>query len=175
MLGVAGTAALAAACGGAYGSSGGGSATPQSARAVAAGHTTIGMTPTSIGSVLTGPTGHTLYVLVNSRGNPLPCTGGCLTVWPPLTISSGAPEDSSGVTAPVSTTASSGTMQVTIGGDPVYYYASDRAAGQANGEGIRASGGTWYALQPGGQPLKPGSGSGSSSSNSTSSTNPYGY
>jgi hypothetical protein len=49
------------------------------------------------------------------------------------------------VTAPVSTTGSSGTMQVTVGGDPVYYYASDSVAGQANGEGSRTSG--WHLVR----------------------------
>jgi predicted lipoprotein with Yx(FWY)xxD motif len=90
VLGVVAAAALAAACGGAFGSSGGDNATPPSANAVPAGHAIIEMARTSTGSVLTGPNGHTLYVLVNSRGNPLPCTDGCLTVWRPLTLSSGA-------------------------------------------------------------------------------------
>lgn len=129
------------------------------------GPATIGITPTSVGSVLTGPTGRTLYVLMDSQGKAVACTGACPAVWPPVIMASGAPMAGSGVTASLSTTAGShGTPQLMVAGEVVHYYVGDTAAGDANGEGISSYGGIWYALQPSGRTLTPGSGG-----------NPYGY
>src|SRR5262249_33311209 len=41
-----------------------------------------------------------------------------------------------------------GTLQVTIGGWPVYRFSKDTAAGQTNGQGV---GGTWFAVTPDGK------------------------
>ncbi len=40
------------------------------------------------GPVLTGPTGRSLYVRASGT-TPLPCTGACLTSWPPLLVAAG--------------------------------------------------------------------------------------
>jgi predicted lipoprotein with Yx(FWY)xxD motif len=149
LLAATGAGLLLAACdGGASGSTSNGSGTPASP-------VKIGMTQASIGSVLTGPSGKTHYILVDAQGKPVPCSGTCLAVWPPLTISSGTPQAGSGVTASLSSVSNgNSSMQVTVNSDPVYYYAADTAAGQVNGQGISSFGGIWYALQPNGQPIK---------------------
>jgi hypothetical protein len=51
-------------------------------------------------------------------------------------------------------TRSDGSKQVTYGGHPLYMFSGDSAAGQVNGEGITSFGGTWYALDASGQPVK---------------------
>jgi hypothetical protein len=50
----------------------------------------------------------------------------------------------------------------TYNGWLMYEYVGDSAPGQANGEGIHSFGGTWYALNPAGNPIT-SSNSGSSS------------
>jgi len=133
--------------------------------AAAASQTMIGAMQTSIGTVLTGPSGHTLYILVDSHGKAVACSGSCLAVWPPVTMDSGSPRAGSGVTASLSTVAPAGaTPQLTVSGHPVHYYVGDTSPGQANVEGISSYGGIWYALQPSGRLFVPGMGG-----------NPYGY
>lgn len=160
---------LIAACGSA--------STPSSGGGGAAGGPTINMMSTGIGAVLTGPSGNTMYVLVNGQGSPVPCTGSCLSAWPSVTIT-GTAAAGSGVTATLSTTSASGGTQLTVNNDPVYYFSGDAQPGQTNGEGIASFGGTWYALQPSGQLLKSSqksSSSGSTSAPATSTGSTYGY
>ena len=126
---------------------------------------TIGTIQTSVGTMLTGPSGRTLYILADNQGKAVACAGGCLAVWPPVTMDFGSPQAGSGVTASLSTAeGGGGTPQLTVSGHPVHYYVGDISAGQANGEGISSYGGIWYALQPTGRLLTPGSGG-----------NPFGY
>jgi predicted lipoprotein with Yx(FWY)xxD motif len=159
LLGMVAAAALVAACGSAHAGSG------VLETAAAANPMTVGTSPTSVGTVLTGPSGRTLYILVSSQGKEVACSGGCRSVWPPVTMGSASPGPGSGVTASLSTApAGGGTLQLTVSGDPVHYYVGDTSAGLANGEGISSYGGTWYALQPDGRPLTPGM-----------DGNPYGY
>jgi len=159
VLSVVAAAALVAACGSAHASPG------AFGTAATADQMTIRTSPTGVGTVLAGPSGRTLYILVGNQGKDIACLGGCLTVWPPVTIDSRSPQAGSGVTASLSTApAGGGTLQLTVSGDPVHYYVGDTAAGLSNGEGISSYGGIWEALQPNGQPLTPGAGG-----------NPYGY
>lgn len=161
-------ALLVTACGGGSGatsaSSGGGSG---------GSSTTISAAQTSLGSVLAGPNGNTVYVLVDSSGKSIPCTGGCLSAWPPVTMSSGSPQAGSGVTASLATTPQGGSTQATANGNPLYYYSGDSGAGQTNGQGIKSFGGVWYAVQPNGQPMASSGSSGSNGSPSSSAGGGY--
>ncbi|KAA9153345.1 hypothetical protein FPZ12_034835 [Amycolatopsis acidicola] len=100
-----------------------------------------------LGQVLTEQNGMTLYRFDKDTGNPSKstCDGACATTWPPLLATGSV--DVQGVDADlVSTvTRSDGTQQVTVAGWPVYRYAKDTQAGQANGQGV---GGTWAAVTP---------------------------
>lgn len=126
----------------------------------------IGTSQTSKGTLLAGPSGNTVYVLLSAQGTSVPCSGSCAAVWPPLTAS-GTPQAGAGVTASLGTTSKAGTsMQVTANGMPVYYYSGDSGSGQANGQGINSFGGIWYAVQPNGQPMMTSSGGGGSPSSS---------
>jgi predicted lipoprotein with Yx(FWY)xxD motif len=143
-------ALVVAACGAASSTPSG--ASSSSSGAAATGPMTITAAQTSLGSVLSGPTGDTLYTLVSAQGTPLPCTGQCLSAWPPLAATAGtSPHAGSGVSATLAVDTS--LMQVSANGAPLYYFSGDSVAGQINGQGIKSSGGTWYAVQASGQPL----------------------
>ncbi len=100
-------------------------------------------------TVLVGQNGHTLYVFGADTANTSNCgaSNGCTAAWPPYA----AP---AGTTAPAGSgfgiiMRSDGTLQWTLGTQPLYEYAGDTAAGTANGQGITAFGGLWTAGQPG--------------------------
>jgi predicted lipoprotein with Yx(FWY)xxD motif len=113
---------------------------------------TISSTQTPLGSVLSGPSGKTVYTLLSAQGMPLPCTGACLSAWPPVMATAGSsPHAGSGVSATLAIDAS--VMQVTAEGAPLYYFSGDSAAGQVNGQGLKSFGGIWHAVQASGQPL----------------------
>jgi predicted lipoprotein with Yx(FWY)xxD motif len=104
-----------------------------------------------LGHVLVDGYGLTLYLFLPERhaGRSI-CTGYCASRWPPLTLPAGVatPVSGQGVrTALVGTTRrSDGTVQVTYDGWPLYHWIGDTEPGQHNGEGLRDSGGLWYAL-----------------------------
>lgn len=87
---------------------------------------------TSIGAVLVGASGRTLYELVgDSAANPT-CTGACLAIWPPVTKNG---------------------SQVIVNGHPVFTYVRDTSAGQANGQNVTDQWGRWLALDANGNPI----------------------
>ncbi|MFZ0668400.1 MAG: hypothetical protein WAM97_21805 [Acidimicrobiales bacterium] len=122
-----------------------------------------------LGKVLTGPNGHTLYLLTTEHNGTIMCTGGCAQEWPPFTVSSGTTASAaSGLSGTVATVMRpDGTTQVTYDGHPLYYYAQDSAAGQTNGQGV---GGVWFAVTPSGSAA-----STSSSVAATTTSSSYSY
>jgi predicted lipoprotein with Yx(FWY)xxD motif len=105
---------------------------------------TIGMTAdASLGSYLTGPNGMTLYVFSADTSGVSNCTAKCAAAWPPLTAAAGtAITGPTGATGTFSLIArADGTMQVAYNGMPLYYFASDSAAGDTKGQGV---GGKWF-------------------------------
>ncbi len=127
-------------------SAGGGSASP--AGAADAG---IALATTSLGTVLVGPGGRTLYVFLADSGGTSACNGQCTSNWPPLT--GALPALGAGLAAGDfgSISRGDGTKQVTFHGRPLYNFAGDQAAGQTNGQGI---GGKWYVVGGDGTPIK---------------------
>ena len=118
----------------------------------------------SVGSVLTGPNGRTLYYFTTDTSGATSCTGQCAVVWPPLVVPSGTtPALPSGVSGIVSTAGRpDGTTQVTYRGHRLYYYEGDTAPGMDKGQGVD---GTWFVLStsastPKGTPTSTTSGGG---------------
>ncbi|GHJ41031.1 hypothetical protein [Streptomyces sp. TS71-3] len=152
-------------------SSGSGSGSGSSSGAGAA--TGVKAMSGDLGTFLTDSSGKTLYLFAaDSDGKPT-CNGTCAAEWPPLTAK-GAPKAGAGVTASDLTTAkrSDGTSQVVYHGHPLYYFADDKKAGDAKGQGLDDEGGKWYVLSPSGHRItKSASGSsvGDSDSDSGSS------
>jgi predicted lipoprotein with Yx(FWY)xxD motif len=102
----------------------------------AAGVVVDAATSQSFGTVLTGPSGMTLYTHVGDSATSSTCTGGCATAWPPLTTT-GQPTGGTGVTGKLGIlTRTDGTTQVTFGGLPLYYWQGDAKAGDVTGNGV---------------------------------------
>lgn len=93
-------------------------------------------------TVLTNNAGRTLYSLSVEKNGRFVCTGACLATWHPLVVPAGTKP-----TGPVklgTVQRPDGRTQVTYNGRPLYRFAGDSRAGQANGEGIKDVG-TWHA------------------------------
>jgi predicted lipoprotein with Yx(FWY)xxD motif len=108
---------------------------------------------TTLGAYVTGANGLALYVFRNDSDGKSACAGDCATTWPPLVVAAATDATAgSGVTGAVGTiTRDDGTLQVTLGGAPLYYFASDTAAGDIKGQGI---GEVWYLASPAGTPVQ---------------------
>jgi predicted lipoprotein with Yx(FWY)xxD motif len=101
---------------------------------------------TRAGRVLASSRGLTLYYYGEDKphSGKSVCTGGCATAWPPLAAPVKGP---AGVRLPGRLgviTRPNGVRQVTLNGYPLYFYAGDKAPGQAKGNGI---GGSWHVIK----------------------------
>lgn len=95
-----------------------------------------------VGRVLTDPNGMTLYTFKPDTAGMSACTASCATTWPPLTTTVANPVKPDGLAGDLAIiTRDDGTKQVTYNGQPIYLFSGDKAAGDANGQGI---GGVWF-------------------------------
>ena len=119
-------------------------AAPSEAASAATGGVTVSLSDTSLGKVITGANGMTLYLFTPDSKGKSACTGDCASSWPPLT-SDAAPTLGAGLDAEdfSTITRDDGSKQVTFYGHPVYYFAGDTVAGQTSGQGL---GGKWYVI-----------------------------
>lgn len=101
----------------------------------------------TLGPILTDGAGKTLYLFKNDTAGSgeSACVGGCATAWPPL-ITGPAPAKAAEVMGEVATIdRTDGGRQVTYKGQPLYYFANDKAPGDTKGEGV---GGVWTVVAP---------------------------
>ena len=114
-------ALLAAACSSSTTSSSSAAAASNSTGSTGSSAVVKVMTVPTYGAILTDGTGKPLYVVSGS------CTGGCTSVWPPLTVPAGTtPTGGTGVTGTLGTvTQADGTHQVTYNGRPLYLFNND--------------------------------------------------
>ena len=135
-----------AACG-----SGGSAATAATPKTSSGASATVGVSKTSLGSILVNSNGRTLYLFKADVGMQSACTGACATAWPPL-LATGTPTAGAGLTASklVTITRSDRTKQVTYNGHPLYLFIKDKKPGDVNGQGVTAFGAAWFALTPSG-------------------------
>ena len=98
---------------------------------------------TSIGAVLAGPSGMSLYVYVNDRevGKSV-CTGTCEANWPPFrpAPSDPAPQDPLSVISRLDNS-----KQYAYKGKPLYYCKTDKKPGEITGHKFRDF---WLVAQP---------------------------
>ena len=100
--------------------------------------------------VVTNGTGLTLYRFDRDSADPpmSNCDGECAETWPKVLFGTDSRlflDNGIDRAAVGSIPSGDGTYQLTIGGWPIYRFAEDTRAGQANGQGI---GGTWFAIGP---------------------------
>ena len=154
LLAVLGLAA--AVCGGSYASSSrqsGVAGARQSTSSVAVKTRKV----KGLGVVLVNAKGRTLYVFAKDQRRHVTCTGTCANFWPPLKWK-GTGKPKAGGTAKSKLLGSdpdpAGGRVVTYSKWPLYTYAGDNGAGQANGQALNASGGKWYVISPAGKVIK---------------------
>ncbi len=97
------------------------------------------------GQVLTDSVGHALYFFARDADGNSACTGNCESAWPVYYSSDAginAEIDASDIGVHIR---ADGSMQTTYKGWPLYYFASDEAAGEVNGDGV---GGNWFVAKP---------------------------
>ncbi len=97
-----------------------------------------------IGGIGSDKNGFTLYVFDNDlEVSDSSCNDDCATNWPPLLVTDGL---ASGVAGLSTITRNDGSSQATYNGRPLYFYASDIAAGDTNGQGL---GNLWWTVEYG--------------------------
>lgn len=103
------------------------------------------------GDVLVDSKGFSLYIFVADRGATSVCYGSCAQIWPPL-LTNGMPHAGAGVNASLlgTSTRTDGTTEVTYAGHPLYYFISDKRAGEVTGQAVTGFGGPWYVVGPDG-------------------------
>jgi predicted lipoprotein with Yx(FWY)xxD motif len=102
---------------------------------------------TSLGTILVGPNGHTLYLDNADKKDKSNCSGSCASIWPPLTTKGKPTAKGSAKASDLGTISrGKGVEQVVYDGHPLYYFASDSSAGQTTGEADNG----FYAVSPDG-------------------------
>jgi predicted lipoprotein with Yx(FWY)xxD motif len=132
------TALVLAACGG-NGDSG-------SATAASSASETVSLD----GNVLVDSKGAALYTSDQEKDGMVRCTGGCTSIWLPLTAPrSGQPTAASDVSGKVGVVKRpDGAGQVTLDGRPLYRFAEDGGPGKVTGDGVSDSfGGQQFTWQ----------------------------
>jgi len=96
--------------------------------------------------------GRTLYVFLVDEGTESTCYDDCEASWPPLTVD-GDPAAGEGIDASLlgTTEREDGSIQVTLDGHPLYYFASDETPDDVNGQGV---GDVWYVVSPDGAAIQ---------------------
>ena len=102
----------------------------------------VGLAETSLGEVLVGPEGMTLYGFTVDDPGVSNCYDDCAQVWPPL---AGDTPVGDGLDESLFTTTErdDGTTQLVIGNWPLYYFAGDAAPGDVNGQEVE---GVWFVV-----------------------------
>lgn len=112
---------------------------------------TVALRNSQLGQILVDGNGKTLYLFEADKPNTSNCYGDCATVWPPL-IASGMPVAGAGVNQSLLTTTKrkDGSVEVVYNGHPLYYFVTDKQAGDTTGQGISSFGADWYVLSAAG-------------------------
>lgn len=88
--------------------------------------------------VLTSKTGRTLYTFDKDSDGKSACNASCLANWPAVPAA-----ESPAANSNWGSVDHDGSQQLTYKGKPVYYYAQDKAPGDANGDSV---GGVWHVI-----------------------------
>ncbi len=131
------------------------SASPVAVSPAATG-TEIQVGSSRLGQILVDSKGRTVYLFVADLGATSSCnSAACVQYWPPV-LTAGAPSAGAGANAELlgTTQRKDGTTQVTYAGHPLYYFITDKKAGDLTGQGINGFGGPWYVVSPSGRQIQ---------------------
>ena len=110
---------------------------------------TLTVATADAGEILVDGEGYSLYLFTPDEQGDSTCVDACASTWPPLTgdVVAGEGVDE-GLIGTVER--DDGSTQVTYGGWPLYYYASDGAPGDTAGQGVND---VWYLVAPDGNAI----------------------
>lgn len=101
------------------------------------------MAKAKVGDVLVNGRGLTLYHLTTETAGKITCTGGCASIWLPVTVTGSGPFKVRGGGALTLVKRPDGTRQLAYKGQPLYRYSGDASSADVNGQGVE---GTWFAV-----------------------------
>jgi predicted lipoprotein with Yx(FWY)xxD motif len=105
----------------------------------------VAVSTARFGPILADAKGLALYTATGDTASKSGCTGGCLTIWPPLLLPAGQSQPVAGPgVSGLGTFMRAEGVQVTYHGKPLYTWFKDTSQGQVTGQGVVDSGGTWF-------------------------------
>lgn len=115
---------------------------------VPAGPVSIQIGDTAVGDILTDGEGSSLYVYLLDDADAIACLADCRVTWSPVLID-GRLSVASGIDKALfdRRELEDGTVQLEVGGQPLYRFSGDTEPGAVNGQ---ASEKLWYLLNPDG-------------------------
>jgi predicted lipoprotein with Yx(FWY)xxD motif len=114
----------------------------------------IAVRSSNYGRILADRGNRTIYLFTRDRSAVSTCYGSCAAAWPPV-LTKGPPKGTGGLRGPLDTTRRrDGTVQVTYGGHPLYYYVGDAQPGQILCQNAEEFGGIWLIVSPAGRPVR---------------------
>ena len=113
--------------------------------------TVITTAPSDFGDILFDGGGQAIYLFDKETGTTAECYDDCAADWPPV-LTSGQPAAEGGIVADLlgTTTRADGSVQVTYGGHPLYFYAHEEPT-EVTCHDVDEYGGTWLVVTPSGQ------------------------
>ena len=96
-----------------------------------------------MGDVLSDGQGHVFYIYTPDGTGAATCVDACAAAWPPVLTEGGVVADAAVSKLKLGSTGQGASEQLTIEGQPVYFFASDTEPGSASGQ---AAGGKWFVL-----------------------------
>ena len=115
---------------------------------------TVDVTTNRLGEVLADSKGRTLYLFKKDKGTKSACFGACAGAWPPVRATGKPTVAGDAKISKVATTKRpDGAAQIVYNGHPLYLYQGDDKPGDANGQGVNAWGGRWFALSAAGKQI----------------------
>src|SRR5579863_620305 len=127
--------------------------------------TTVSAKKTSLGTILVTSAGKTLYLDKADKPPHFACTGGCLSIWPPLKANGTLKAAGGAIAADLGKVKGPGGEQVTYKGHPLYTFVSDTKSDPTSGQGQNG----FYVVSPSGSMITKSTRA-TSSSGSTQST-----
>lgn len=101
----------------------------------------------TLGPIMVGSNGMTLYIFTRDPLDASVCSGQCLENWPAVTVSENTRlVGGAGVEGELGTiTRDDGALQVTYNGMPLYFWKDDHAPSDTTGQGV---GDVWFVVAP---------------------------
>jgi predicted lipoprotein with Yx(FWY)xxD motif len=136
-------------------------------------------------AVAVGPSGYAVYTFQGETTHHIICkkttsqATNCWGFWPPVSPSgSGAVSKQSGISGTLGTFKNHGVTQLTLNGQPLYYFTPDIMAKnkhQALGDELKTFGSIWHIVKASGGQSAAGSGAGQMQTNTGTTPYPPGY